>query len=126
MSKSVQLNIIVLLALLQGVLGLARAYNWVQFGANLFGQGLLLLPLVGTVAVMRGLFISLVALFYVLFAIGALLGQSWSPWLGLAAAILNLLLVVSAFAQGAGLTEAIAWSAIPLTLVIYLVSQTRT
>ncbi len=43
MSKSVGLNIILLLALVQGGFGLLRAYNWVQIGTDLFGQGLLLL-----------------------------------------------------------------------------------
>ena len=124
MDRPISLKIVILLAFVQALAGLLRAFDWVQSGVNLFGQGLFLLPLVGTVSVMRGLFISLVALFYLLFAIGALLGQRWSHWLGLAAAILNLILVVSALAHGASLTEAIAWSAIPLTLVIYLVSQT--
>jgi hypothetical protein len=73
MSNSVKFNFIALLAFLQGIFGLLRAYNWVQIGTNLFGQGLLLLPFVGAVAVMRGLFISVVAFLYVLFAIGALL-----------------------------------------------------
>ncbi|MGH7928316.1 MAG: hypothetical protein ACREQV_11025, partial [Candidatus Binatia bacterium] len=74
MRKSLTLKIILLLAFLQGIFGLLRAYNWVQIGADLFGQGLLLLPLIGTVTIMRGLFISVVALLYVLFVIGALLG----------------------------------------------------
>ena len=123
MGKSVRLNIIVLLALLQGVLGLARAYNWVQIGANLFGQGLLLLPFVGVVAVMRGLFISIVALLYILFIVGALLGKSWAWWPCVSAAIINLLLVLSALAQGASVTEAIVWSVIPVILLFYFFSQ---
>jgi uncharacterized membrane protein (DUF2068 family) len=124
MDRQLSLKIMALLAFVQALAGLLRAFNWVQVGVNLFGQGLLLLPFVGAVAVMRGLFISVVALLYVLFAIGALLGKSWSRWLGLTAAIINLLLVVSALAQGAGLIETIAWSAIPVILVIYLFSQT--
>ena len=69
MSESLSYKIIAFLALIQGGLGLLRAYNWVQIGANLFSQGLLLLPFVGAMAVMRGLFISIVALLYVLFFI---------------------------------------------------------
>ncbi len=89
MSKSVGLNIILLLALVQGGFGLLRAYNWVQIGTDLFGQGLLLLPLIGAVAVMRGLFISAVVLFYILFVVGTLLGKNWARWFGLTAVILN-------------------------------------
>jgi hypothetical protein len=58
MKRLLSLKIVALLALVQGVFGLLRAYNWVQIGTNLFGQGLLLLPFIGAVAVMRGLFIS--------------------------------------------------------------------
>ena len=123
MNKSAGFKIIVFLALLQGVLALLRAYNWVQIGANLFGQGLLLLPLVGAVAVMRGFFISIVALLYVLFFIGALLGKSWAWWPGFTAAIINLLLALSALLQGASVMEAIAWSVIPVILLFCFFSQ---
>jgi hypothetical protein len=123
MSKSVGLNIILLLALVQGGFGLLRAYNWVQIGTDLFGQGLLLLPLFGAVAVMRGLFVLAVASLYVLFVIGALLGKSWAWSCCVTAAIINLLIVVSALFQGAGLAEAIVWSVIPIILLVYLFSE---
>jgi len=123
MNKSASFKIIVFLALLQGVFGLLRAYNWVQIGADLFGQGLLLLPLVGAAAVMRGFFISTVALLYVLFFIGALLGKSWAWSPGLTAAIINLLLVLSALLQGASVMEAIAWSVVPVILLFCFFSQ---
>jgi hypothetical protein len=123
MDRSVTLKIMAVLAFVQAIAGVLRAFNWVQVGANLFGQGLLLLPLVGAVAVLRGLFISVIALSYILFAVGVLLGKAWSRWLGLTAAIINLLLVVSALIQGTGFAEAIAWSAIPVILVIYLFSE---
>ncbi len=122
MERCVTLKIMALLAFVQAIAGVLRAFNWVQVGVNLFGQGLLILPLVGAVALMRGLLISLIGLFYVLFSVGALLGKSWSRWLGLTAAIVNLLLVLSVLAQGAGLLEAIAWSVIPALLIFYLFS----
>ena len=124
MSKSLSFKIMVLFALVQGVAGLVRAFNWVQIGFDLFGQGILLLPFIGAVAVMRGLFISVVALFYVLFAIGALLRRSWAWWICLTAVVVNLLLALSGLAQGAPVAEAIAWSVIPGILLIYLFSQT--
>src|SRR4030095_6047629 len=122
MRNSVKFKIIASLALLQGIFGLLRAYNWVQIGKDLFGQGLLLLPFIGAVAVMRGLFISVIALLYVLFAIGALLGKSWA-WACVTAALVNLLLVVGALVQGAPVLEAIAWSVIPVILLFYVFSQ---
>lgn len=124
MSHSASGKIIVLLALLQGLFGLLRAYNWVQIGADLFGQGILLLPMVGAAAIMRGLLISVVALLYVLFAIGALLERSWAWWFCLTAVLVNLLVVLSGLAQGAPVTQAVAWSAIPVILLFYLFSPT--
>ena len=47
MDRTLSLKIVGVLALVQGGLALLRAYNWVQIGSNLFGQGLLLLPVVG-------------------------------------------------------------------------------
>jgi hypothetical protein len=125
MSKSLTFKIILVLAVLQGVLGLLRAYNWVQLGVDLFGQGLLLLPVVGTMAIMRGLFISAVALLYLLSVVGALLGKSWAWWTSLTAAVLNLMIVLGAFVGGAPLAQAVAWSVIPLILLLYLFSGSR-
>jgi hypothetical protein len=118
------LKVIAFLAVVQGLAGILRAINWLQTGVDLFGEGLLLLPLVGAVAILRGLFVSVVALLYVLFAIGALLEKRWARWVGLTAAIVNLLLVLNAVIQGtAGFTEIVAWSLIPALLVIYLLSN---
>ena len=75
------------------------------------------------VAVMRGLFISAVVLFYILFVVGTLLGKNWARWFGLTAVILNLLLVLSALFQGAAPTQALLWSVIPIILLVYIFSQ---
>jgi hypothetical protein len=112
-----------LLALVQGLAGLFRGFNWIQIGVDVFGQGILLMPLVGTVAIMRGLFIWIVALLYVSFVLGALLRSRWARWSCLIAVVVNLLLALSALVQGASLTEVMAWSVIPVILIFYLFSQ---
>jgi hypothetical protein len=124
MSKSLNLKIVMALALAQAIAGLLRALNWVQVGVDLFGQGLLLLPFIGMVAVIRGLLIAFVALLYGLFVVGTLLRCGWARWMGLAAAIINLLLVLSVSAQGAAVEQVIAWSAVPVILMIFLFSPT--
>jgi hypothetical protein len=125
MSKSLTFKIILVLALLQGILGLLRAYNWMQLGVDLFGQGVLLLPVVGTMAIMRGVFISAIALLYVFSVAGALLAKSWAWWTSLAAVVLNLMVVLGGLAQGAPIVQAVAWSLIPLILLLYLLSGSR-
>jgi len=78
-------------------------------------------------AVMRGLFVSIVALLYVLFAIGAFFGKSWLWWPGLTAALINLLLVFGTVAQGESLIEGLAWSAVPAILIFsYFSHRERT
>ena len=44
MNRSLILKIVLFLALIQGIAALVRAMGWVQIGADLFGQGVLLLP----------------------------------------------------------------------------------
>jgi hypothetical protein len=124
MGKSLTLKIMVALGVIQGVAGLLRGFNWVQVGSDIFRQGLLLLPLIGAVAVMRGVFIVGVALLFLLFVVGAVLGKSWAWWICLTAVVVNLLLVLSALAQGGLVVEGIVWSVIPVILVFYLFSQT--
>ena len=125
MNRSLSFKIILFLAFLQGVFGLLRAYNWVQIGVDFFGQRALFLPFVGAAAVMRGLMISVVALLYLLSVSGALLGKGWAWWTGLAAVVLNLLLVLPGLAYGAPVLEVLAWSAIPVILLFYLFSPRR-
>jgi hypothetical protein len=124
MDRPLSFKIMVLLALLQGVAGLLRGFNWVQIGVDLYGQGLLLLPTVGFVAIMRGFFISALALLYVLFATGALLGSGWAWWVCLTAVVINLLLVFNGLVQGAAVIQAVIWAVIPAILLFYLFSQT--
>jgi len=100
MRRPVSLKIIMLLALVQGLAGLFRGFNWIQIGVDLFGRGILLLPLVGTFSIMHGLFIWGVALLYVSFVLGALLGSRWAWWSCLIAVAVNLFLALSAFVQG--------------------------
>jgi hypothetical protein len=125
MSRSLGFKIILFLAFLQSVFGLLRAYNWVQIGVDIFGQGGLFLPFVGAVAVMRGLIISVVALLYMLSVIGALLARRWAWWTGVIAVVLNLLLVLAGLAQGASVLDALAWSVIPVILLFYLFTPTK-
>ena len=122
MNRPWTFKIMLLLALAQAAMGLLRAFNWVRVGTDLIGQGLLLLPVVGAVAIVRGLFIFIVAGLYLLFAAGAVLGKSWARGCCVIAAIVNLILVINALFQGASLAEVIVWSVIPIVLLIYLFS----
>lgn len=119
-SPIVGVRVIAVLALLQGILGALRALQWFRVGADLMNQGLLLLPMVGVVAWLRGFLVVAIAFLFVVFAYGAWSRRSWATTLGLVVAIVNILLVLSALTQGAAIGEAILWLIVPVIMIGYL------
>ena len=113
---------IAILALVQGVLGVFRAFEWFNIGADQFGQGLLILPLVGAVAFARGGLVIVLAMLYALFAVGLLLQKSWAWWLGLSVAAINVLLVINVVIQGESVSRAAFWLIAPIIIAAYLLS----
>ena len=114
---------IAIVALLQGSLGVFRAFEWFNVGADLFGQGLLILPLVGVVAFGRGALVMVLAVLYLLFAVGTLLQRSWAWWLGLIAAAINILLVINVVIQNESVLRAAYWLIAPVIIAVYLLSR---
>ena len=122
MRQPVSLIVIAVLALVQAVLGVLRALDWFSAGVDLSGQGIILLPLAGAIAFARGGLIAVIASLYFLFALGAFMGRRWAWWLGLSAALINLLMVYSALVQGESLVRALPWIVVPVILVAYLLA----
>ena len=114
---------IAIMALLQGSLAVFRAFEWFNVGVDLFGQGLLILPLVGVIAFGRGVLVMVLALLCLLFAVGTLLQKSWAWWLGLFVAAINILLVINAVMQGEPVSRAVYWLIAPVIIAVYLLSR---
>lgn len=121
--RSPMLIFIAVLALVQGVLGVFRAFEWFNIGADQFGQGLLILPLVGAVAFARGGLVIVLALLYALFAVGLLLQKSWARWLGLSVAAISVLLVLNIIMLGESFSRAGFWLIPPIIIAVYLLSR---
>lgn len=121
--RNVGMTVIAALALVQGVAGVLRALQWFDIGSDLMGQGLLILPLVGLVALGRGMLVAVLALLLLVFACGALLQRSWARWLGIFLAIVNLLMVLSVLTQGEAPTRALVWAIVPVVMLCYLFSS---
>lgn len=100
-----------------------RAFQWFDVGADLLGQGLLLLPFVGVIAFARGALVISVAMLYALFAVGLLLQTSWVWWLGLSVAAISVLLVLNAVIQGESVSRAGFWLIAPIIIAAYLLSR---
>jgi hypothetical protein len=115
-------KVLAVLAIAQAVFGVLRAFGWFQIGSDLLGRGLLLIPLVGVLAYARGFLVASIALLYVIFAWGVFRRKSWAWSLGVAVAIVNFLVVLSALAQGESLAQGMFWLIVPVVIVGYLFS----
>lgn len=122
MQRSAAVTVIAILAFVQGVLGVLRAFHWFDIGSDMIGQGLVLLPVLGMVVFAKGMLIAAIALLYVAFAFGLFTGRDWARPLGLIAVVVNVLLVLSVLIQGEFLARALFWLIVPAAVVCYLLS----
>ena len=118
--RSPMVIFIAILALIQGVLGVFRAFDWFNFGADLFGQGVLILPLVGVVTFGRGGLVIVLAMLYLLFAVGMLMKKSWAWTLGLVVAAISVLLVINVLILGESVSRTAFWSIVSIVSASYL------
>lgn len=122
MKRTPGLMLVALLALAQGVAGVLRATQWIKIGIDLAGRGALVLPIIGDLAIIRGGIVGVIALLFGLFAWGALGGHGWAWSMGLAAAIVNALIVLGLLLGGAPAGQALLWAIVPAILIVYLLS----
>jgi hypothetical protein len=116
-------TVVAILALIQTVFGVLRSLELFRMGSDLLGQGLLILPLVGMLAYVRGALVAGIALLYVVFALGMFMGRSWARSFGITAAVVNLLLVLSVVFQGEALLQALIWSIVPVIILWHLFAR---
>jgi hypothetical protein len=123
-SRSTTSIVMALLALAQGVLGILRAVQWFEVGGDLSRAGILLLPMLGTIAIARGVFVGAIGALYVVFACGVFTGKRWAWSAGILAIILNAVAIVTIVIEGQPLASTLLWAVVPLILAGYL-SQSR-
>jgi len=120
--RTLALTVVAVLAVVQSIAVILRALEWFDVGSDLMGQGLLLLPLLGLIAIGRGMLVAVLALLFVAFACGALLRRRWARWFGVVLAIVNLLMVLSLVVQGEPPLRALIWAIVPVVMLGYLLS----
>ena len=107
---------------MQGVCGILRAFEWFRAGIYLSMQGILLLPMLSVVAFTGGKLVLVLALGYILFALGALFNQRWAWGLGLGVSLVTGLVVLGLLLEGAADSWSLLWLIVPVVLVWYLLS----
>jgi lysylphosphatidylglycerol synthetase-like protein (DUF2156 family) len=116
------LTVVAVLAIVQAGFELALAVVWLRYGTQLEGRGLLLLPILSLLFVLRGVIAAVLGALYVLFARGAFARSDWAWWLGLCLAVCTTLGTVGLIVAGEPLALAVTRAIIPLILLGYLLS----
>ena len=122
MERTVSLILIAVLAVIQGILGILRAFAWLRMGLDLSGRGVFALPILSAASFTHGMLVLVIALLYILFALGALFGQRWARGLGLGVSLVTLLVVLGYVLVGAPIIRSLLWLIVPVVLVGYLLS----
>jgi hypothetical protein len=122
MKRTVRLILIAALAIMQGIFGILRAFEFFRVGIYLSMRGILLLPVLGAIAFTWGKLVLVMALCYILFALGALLNQRWAWGLGMGVSLVTGLVVLSLMLKGAADLWSLLWLIVPVILVWYLLS----
>src|SRR6187200_2094773 len=117
-TRPLGLTVIAALALGQGLFGVLRTLHWVEVGGDFMERGLLILPLLGLLAIGRGMVVAVLAVLFGVFSYGLLQRRSWARGLGIFLSLVTLLLVVSAVIHGESLARAI----VPVVILCYLMS----
>src|SRR5258708_18277635 len=93
-------SVVAFLAVVQGLLSALRALDLVSIGIDIFGRGVILLPLLGSLIVIRGVVVAATSVLYAMFAWGAMYDKAWARLIGSIAALVNLSLVGAVLLAG--------------------------
>jgi len=113
---------IAVLAVIQGLFGVLRGFDYLRMGGEVAARGIILRPLLGAIEYGRGVLIILIALLSFIFAAGILLGKSSVWWCGLVAAVLNVMLVLGILTEGEHIAELMLWLLVPVLVIWFLFS----
>jgi hypothetical protein len=116
MKKPVGIEVIAILAIIGGVLGLCMPIL-VFMGSPFLG------PIFGTMGIIAGILLIIGPILQLAFGIGALKLRKWAWYLGIISTGINVLGVIVNLFQGGSFLSAIWGSIIPVIIFIYLLSS---
>lgn len=117
--------LIAVVALVQAAFGLLRAVDSLQIASHLMGTRVPLHPVFGVMMLVRGALTASIALLYGLFAWGIFRGHPWARPVGLFAAALNLVLVLSLVIREQYSARGLVWCIVPVIVACYLLPRRR-
>ena len=121
-TRPLGMTVIAVLALGQGIFGVLRTLHWVEVGGDFMGRGLVVMPILGLLAIGRGMVVAVLAVLFGVFAYGLLQRRSWARGLGIFLSLVTLLLVVSAVIHGESPARALVGAIVPVVILCYLMS----
>ena len=111
--------VVSVLAILEACALLVFALNWTRVGSEMSAGGVLVLPLLGLLVYFRAALLVAAAALYLLFAWGALTARRWAWTVGLAAVVLDGLLVLMLLGSPVAL---LLRAVVPLIVLYFLLS----
>ena len=120
-----RVTLVAVLALAQAVLAVLRSLHWFEIGSDLMGQGILLLPAIAAFSYARGVLVTVIAILYALFACSEFAGRMWGRPYGIVAAVLNLILVVTAILGGEAFLRVLLWAIVPIVVLWHAFSPSH-
>jgi len=121
-NRPVGMTVIAVLALVQGIFGVLRMLHWVELGGDFLDRGLGVMPVLGLLAIGRGMGVAVVAVLFGVFSYGRLQRRRWAGGLGMCWSLVTLLLVGSAVLHGESLARALGGAIIPVVMLCSLMS----
>ena len=123
--RSAGMIIVAIVAVLQAFLSLLRAVLWVEISSDL-SHGGLLMQTFGMLMFGRGILAVLIAALYGTFAWGLLACRSWARGLGLAVAVVNVILAAGlALAGREFVVQGLLGMIAPVIVIVYLLGSGR-
>ncbi len=122
MTRPTHLTVITSLALVQGFMATLVALIWFGIASLLSPDSGMTSPLIVMIAQAKGGLLIVLALMFLVFAVGARGMHAWAWWVGLLASVVSILYVVRIVVGGAPIVMGLFVVIIPLVIVWYLLS----
>ena len=86
------------------------------------GRGIVLLPILSTLIIARGVLVAVIAALYAVFAWAAFRRAAWARPIGILVAVVNVSLVAVVLIGGDSPAGTLLWAVVPAIILVYLLT----